>query len=150
MLLLDAASAPLLWLLPLLRLETTSTLDQSKTKVGFALALGVEGRLGPLAFAEGEFLGERRRSELSVEIAYVVEILGSCDLTRKDAAASGASHGMTRAPPNVSSCEGFRMTARHGRSVGHRGRRPKASRGGNRGNGHVWGAARAMGIWARH
>jgi len=103
LLLLDAASAPLLWLLPLLRLETTSTLDQSKTKVGFALALGVEGRLGPLAFAEGEFLGERRRSELSVEFAYVVEILGSCDLTRKDAAASGASHGMTRAPPNVSS-----------------------------------------------
>jgi hypothetical protein len=29
------------------------------------------------------------------------------------------------------------------------GRRPKASKGGNRGNGNVGGAAGAMGIWVR-
>ena len=42
------------------------------------------------------------------------------------------------------SCEGFRMPAAHGGATNTGGRRPKASKGGNRDRGRWGGAARAL------
>src|ERR1700691_2347346 len=48
-----------------------------------------------------------------------------------------------------SKCEGFRMPAASDIATGSGGRRPKASRGGNRDVGTCGGAAVSMGIWLR-
>src|SRR6516162_8433479 len=49
---------------------------------------------------------------------------------------------------NGSSCRGFRTTAHHGLTHGHRGRRPKAFREGTRG---MWAAALPQSLWGfRH
>ena len=45
---------------------------------------------------------------------------------------------------NVYFCEGFRMPAAHGDATYTGGRRPKASKGGNRDRGRWGGAARAL------
>src|SRR5260221_3484543 len=61
--------------------------------------------------------------------------------------------GQVLSPPSFMlggrNCEGFRMPAGDGGATNCGGRRPKASKGGNRGWGTYGGATGSMGIWPR-
>jgi hypothetical protein len=63
-------------------------------------------------------------------------------------AASGGKPAVPFAKLDDAFCEGFRMPAAHGGAAHSGGRRPKASRGGNRDWGTCGGAAGSMGISA--